>query len=100
MAHVDHSEVDYARPLVSISLGHACVFLLGGATGDKMVQYHGVPRVLEGSLLAHLWDAMEGEDNGEWALFGVNVRQVFPPGMEVGGLAGAGEGPGVTPETE
>ncbi|KZP01229.1 hypothetical protein CALVIDRAFT_532845 [Calocera viscosa TUFC12733] len=122
MAHVDHSEVDCTRPLVSISLGHACVFLLGGATrdvpplpillrsGDALLMsgpcrrwYHGVPRVLEGSLPGYLWDALEGEDEDEreWAPFrtylartriNVNVRQVFPPGMEVGGLAG------VTPE--
>ncbi|KZT61508.1 hypothetical protein CALCODRAFT_463925 [Calocera cornea HHB12733] len=111
MAHIDHSEVDCSRPLVSLSLGHACVFLLGGATretaplpillrsGDALIMsgpcrrwYHGVPRVLEGSLPRSLWDRLEGEDAREWAPFGrylararinVNVRQVFPPGMKV-----------------
>lgn len=47
--------------------------------------YHGVPRILEGSLPAHLaWSCEDGE---EWAAYAeytagtrinVNVRQVFP----------------------
>ncbi|KAK4683446.1 hypothetical protein P7C73_g6819, partial [Tremellales sp. Uapishka_1] len=32
MGHVDRSELDPSRPLVSISLGHAAVFLLGGTS--------------------------------------------------------------------
>lgn len=64
--HVDRSEPRMDVPLVSVSLGAPCVFLLGGATRDDPVLplvlhsgdvvflsgpsrafYHGVPRILE-----------------------------------------------------
>ncbi|KAF8959032.1 hypothetical protein BDZ97DRAFT_1923177 [Flammula alnicola] len=71
MAHVDRSEVCATSPLVSISLGNAAIFLIGGLTrdtepipillrsGDVVIMsgpacrraYHGVPRILEGTLL-------------------------------------------------
>ncbi|KAF8201434.1 hypothetical protein BJ912DRAFT_1019397 [Pholiota molesta] len=74
MAHVDRSEVCATSPLVSISLGNAAVFLIGGLTrdsepvpillrsGDVVIMsgpacrraYHGVPRILEGTLPPHL----------------------------------------------
>ncbi|GLB35010.1 putative 2OG-Fe(II) oxygenase superfamily protein [Lyophyllum shimeji] len=74
MAHVDRSEVCATSPLVSISLGNAAVFLIGGQTrdsepvpillrsGDVVIMsgpecrraYHGVPRILEGTLPPHL----------------------------------------------
>ncbi|XP_069772130.1 nucleic acid dioxygenase ALKBH1 isoform X2 [Narcine bancroftii] len=71
--HVDESEMDYSKPLLSFSFGQSAVFLLGGQkkqdpplpmflhSGDIMIMsgssrllYHAVPRVipnLEGGLL-------------------------------------------------
>lgn len=62
--HVDDAEVDMSKPIVSVSLGCPCVFLLGGSSrdvaptavlmrsGDAIVLtgpsrrcYHGVPRI-------------------------------------------------------
>ncbi|EIW60838.1 uncharacterized protein TRAVEDRAFT_36424 [Trametes versicolor FP-101664 SS1] len=109
MAHVDRSEISATSPLVSISLGCAAVFLIGGLTrddpptpillrsGDVVVMsgpacrraYHGVPRILEGTLPSH----MEGGD--DWDIYeeylratriNVNVRQVFPKGFDPGAL--------------
>lgn len=105
MAHVDRSEVCATSPLVSISLGNAAIFLIGGLTrdteptavllrsGDVVIMsgpacrraYHGVPRILENTLPTHL---EEGDD--DWAVYAdymqtsrinVNVRQVFPIGF-------------------
>ncbi|OSX64798.1 hypothetical protein POSPLADRAFT_1044247 [Postia placenta MAD-698-R-SB12] len=107
MAHVDRSEVCATSPLVSISLGCAAVFLIGGLTrdvepipillrsGDVVIMsgptcrraYHGVPRILEGTLPPHL---VAETDNDEWTVYeeylrttriNVNVRQVFPRGF-------------------
>ncbi|EJT96843.1 hypothetical protein DACRYDRAFT_97473 [Dacryopinax primogenitus] len=111
MAHIDHSELDATRPLVSLSLGHACVFLIGGPTretepravllrsGDALLMsgpcrrwYHGVPRVLEGTLPKWMWDDLGDEDQEGWKEFAeyladkrinVNVRQVCPPGVSL-----------------
>ncbi|KAF9500926.1 hypothetical protein BDN71DRAFT_1439823, partial [Pleurotus eryngii] len=106
MAHVDRSEVCATSPLVSISLGNAAVFLIGGLTrdteptpillrsGDVVIMsgpacrraYHGVPRILEDTLPRHFTD----DDTEEWAPFAkymsttrinINVRQVFPKGF-------------------
>ncbi|KAJ7285931.1 hypothetical protein C8J57DRAFT_1663405 [Mycena rebaudengoi] len=108
MAHVDRSEVCATSPLVSISLGNAAVFLIGGLTrdtepvpillrsGDAVIMsgpacrraYHGVPRILDDTLPAHL--AMQPGDS-DWQLFAeymqstrinINVRQVFPKGFD------------------
>ncbi|KAF9030768.1 hypothetical protein BJ165DRAFT_1519542 [Panaeolus papilionaceus] len=106
MAHVDRSEVCATSPLVSISLGNASVFLIGGLTrdsdpipillrsGDVVIMsgpacrraYHGVPRILEGTLPPHLQD---GDSNWEpyskyirSSRINVNVRQVFPIGFQ------------------
>ncbi|RKP27551.1 alpha-ketoglutarate-dependent dioxygenase AlkB-like protein, partial [Syncephalis pseudoplumigaleata] len=68
-AHVDKSEENMEAPLVSLSIGHACIYLLGGEdrgqppvpiylrSGDVLVMtgasryaYHGVPRIVENSL--------------------------------------------------
>ncbi|KAG6911483.1 hypothetical protein DXG01_014557 [Tephrocybe rancida] len=74
MAHVDRSEVCSTSPLVSISLGNAAIFLIGGLTrdstpvpillrsGDVVIMsgpecrraYHGVPRILDNTLPPHL----------------------------------------------
>ncbi|KAJ3573957.1 hypothetical protein NP233_g2082 [Leucocoprinus birnbaumii] len=88
MAHVDRSEVCATSPLVSISLGCAAVFLIGGQTrdtepvpillrsGDVVVMsgpvcrraYHGVPRILEGTLPPHLRsDALSEKERECWA---------------------------------
>ncbi|KAK0197173.1 hypothetical protein F5146DRAFT_1099468 [Armillaria mellea] len=103
MGHVDRSEVCATAPLVSISLGNAAVFLIGGLTrdtepvpillrsGDVVIMsgpgcrraYHGVPRILDGTLPPHLAEC--GDE--DWARYGsymsttrinINVRQVFP----------------------
>ncbi|EGN95446.1 hypothetical protein SERLA73DRAFT_162321 [Serpula lacrymans var. lacrymans S7.3] len=90
MAHVDRSEVCATSPLVSISLGNAAIFLIGGLTrdtapipilvrsGDVIIMsgpacrraYHGVPRILDNTLPPHLSHiADEGGDDhedGDW----------------------------------
>lgn len=107
MAHVDRSELNTRAPLVSFSLGNACVFVIGADTrdveplpvllrsGDVLVMtgpsrgaFHGVPKIIEGTLPDHLkWNASPPDSNpGEWEPMGrymeqtrinVNVRQVF-----------------------
>ncbi|PSS32177.1 hypothetical protein PHLCEN_2v2050 [Hermanssonia centrifuga] len=110
MAHVDRSEVCATSPLVSISLGCAAVFLIGGSTrdtepmpillrsGDVVVMsgprcrraYHGVPRILENTLPPHF---IHGVQDKEWEPYeeylqtsriNINVRQVFPKGFNPG----------------
>ncbi|KAF9069937.1 hypothetical protein BDP27DRAFT_1293353 [Rhodocollybia butyracea] len=104
MAHVDRSEVCATSPLVSISLGNAAIFLIGGLTrdtdpipillrsGDVVIMsgpacrraYHGVPRILDNTFPPHMIDI---PDDPGWSVFktymastriNVNVRQVFP----------------------
>ncbi|KAH8108177.1 hypothetical protein BXZ70DRAFT_1015809, partial [Cristinia sonorae] len=111
MAHVDRSEVCATSPLVSVSLGCASIFLIGGLTrdidpvpillrsGDVVIMsgpkcrraYHGVPRIFSDTLPPHLQGNNEEEQN--WQLFAeymkttrinVNVRQVFPKGFDPG----------------
>ncbi|KAG5727671.1 GTPase-activating protein gyp7 [Termitomyces sp. T112] len=106
MAHVDRSEVCATSPLVSISLGNAAVFLIGGLTrdskpvpillrsGDVVIMsgpecrraYHGVPRILDDTLPSHL-----GKWDKDWEPYeaylrttriNINVRQVFPKGFQ------------------
>ncbi|GAA5983822.1 hypothetical protein JCM11641_005206 [Rhodosporidiobolus odoratus] len=106
--HTDHSEKDATRPLVSFSLGHSSVFLVGGITrdvpplaillrsgdglcmsGPGRLAFHGLPRVLAGTLPSFLAadqaDEVRGTENwtpyGEYlergARINVNVRSVF-----------------------
>ncbi|CEL59447.1 Alpha-ketoglutarate-dependent dioxygenase abh1 OS=Schizosaccharomyces pombe (strain 972 / ATCC 24843) GN=abh1 PE=2 SV=3 [Rhizoctonia solani AG-1 IB] len=102
MGHVDRSEISSTTPLVSISLGNAAIFLIGGLSrdvepipillrsGDVVIMsgpgcrraYHGVPRILENSTPAYL---VEPGDKGRLvseyianARINCNVRQVFP----------------------
>ncbi|RDB21008.1 Alpha-ketoglutarate-dependent dioxygenase alkB [Hypsizygus marmoreus] len=106
MAHVDRSEICATSPLVSISLGNAAVFLIGGLTrdtepvpillrsGDVVIMsgpecrraYHGVPRILEGTLPSHLKsmddDWRPYEEYLRTTRINVNVRQVFPRGFK------------------
>ncbi|KAL0579949.1 hypothetical protein V5O48_002033 [Marasmius crinis-equi] len=113
MAHVDRSEVCATSPLVSISLGNAAVFLIGGPTrdtepipillrsGDIVIMsgpgcrraYHGVPRILEGTLPRHMFGPDESGEYYDWKPYedymrttriNVNVRQVFPKGFDPG----------------
>lgn len=98
-----------ATDLPSISLGNAAVFLIGGLTrdiapipillrsGDVVVMsgpacrraYHGIPRILEGTLPAHLGEGIHVDDES-WLPYArymvttrinINVRQVFPKGF-------------------
>jgi len=112
MAHVDRSEVCATSPLVSVSLGCAAVFLIGGLTrdvepvpillrsGDIVIMsgpqcrraYHGVPRILSDTLPPHFGGALEAEnESDEWDPYeeylkstriNINVRQVFPKGFD------------------
>lgn len=98
-AHVDQSEVDASRPLVSISVGESAIFLVGGATrdeppipillrsGDVVIMsgpsrrvFHGVPRILQGSVdegLLRGWDEQGIVAFVRGTRINVNVRQVF-----------------------
>ncbi|KAG1236466.1 hypothetical protein G6F68_005948 [Rhizopus microsporus] len=108
MGHVDRSELNMDAPLVSLSLGHSCIYLIGGLTretvptplllrsGDVIVMtgpcrkaFHGVPLIIEGSLPDYLSNNNEYSDSPDWKLFGdfmstsrinLNIRQVYPPG--------------------
>ncbi|WVO16942.1 alkylated DNA repair protein AlkB [Cryptococcus depauperatus] len=108
MAHVDRAELDPARPLVSISLGHAAILLLGTASrndtpipiilrsGDMLIMsgkgrqsYHGIPRIMEGTLPSHFQleqnDSPQMRAAKQWistARININARQVFPPGFK------------------
>lgn len=100
-AHVDQSEVDSVRPLISISLGESCIFLAGGksrdvkptpfllASGDVIIMagegrrvFHGVPRIIENHCKT-TWDWGTSEDGSKVEEFikgtriNINVRQVF-----------------------
>ncbi|EXX51942.1 uncharacterized protein OCT59_023028 [Rhizophagus irregularis] len=103
MAHVDKSEINMEAPLISFSFGHTCIFLIGGPTkdiapialylrsgdisimcGPCRTNFHGVPRILEGTLPKYL--EPNYDDDPEWKIYGdfmsssrinVNVRQVF-----------------------
>ncbi|KAI8075040.1 hypothetical protein BC940DRAFT_363091 [Gongronella butleri] len=106
MGHVDRSELNMDAPLVSISLGNACIFLIGGAdretepsalylrSGDIVVMtkpcrrsFHSVPRIIEDTLPEYLSASGTSDDAPDWRLFGeymattrinINVRQVQP----------------------
>ncbi|KAJ7685103.1 hypothetical protein DFH06DRAFT_1157455 [Mycena polygramma] len=108
MAHVDRSEICATSPLVSISLGNAAVFLIGGLTrdtepvpillrsGDVVIMsgpacrraFHGVPRILENTLPAHLAAQLDESHSAPFAEYmgttriNINVRQVFPKGFQ------------------
>ncbi|ORZ00679.1 hypothetical protein BCR43DRAFT_435054 [Syncephalastrum racemosum] len=103
MGHVDRSELNMEAPLVSMSFGNACIYVIGGPTqdikpaalqlnsGDIVVMtgpcrrsFHGVPRIIENSLPGYLQPTA---DDGDWAPYGsfmqttrinLNIRQVFP----------------------
>lgn len=99
MAHQDVSEVCLEKPLMSMSLGCSCVFLMGtdcrddkphafylrsgdvvAFTGPSRVAYHAVPRILD-DCPEHLLSLPD--DDAQWRRhmnglrINVNVRQVF-----------------------
>ncbi|KAM0788478.1 hypothetical protein ACM66B_001611 [Microbotryomycetes sp. NB124-2] len=106
-AHVDQSEVDVIKPLISFSIGHSAIFLVGGTTrdteplairldsGDGLIMsgkqgrriFHGLPRVISDTLPEHLQSSTMSERAHEWSSFGqyleqgvrinINVRTVF-----------------------
>ncbi|KAJ3504672.1 hypothetical protein NLJ89_g7819 [Agrocybe chaxingu] len=113
-----NTDPKYAQPPLwspsrKLSLGNAAVFLIGGLTrdseptpillrsGDVVIMsgpacrraYHGVPRILEGTLPGHL-ESRRVEDKlmaKEWEPYeaymkttriNINVRQVFPKGFD------------------
>ncbi|SGY16482.1 BQ5605_C012g06884 [Microbotryum silenes-dioicae] len=94
-AHIDHSELDAVQPLVSFSIGHSAIFLIGGPTrditplaielqsGDGLIMsgqtgrrvFHGVPRILSDTLPPYLSSTLnlegeEGQEEDDWKLFG------------------------------
>lgn len=93
-AHQDEAEVSSLTPLVSLSVGHSCIFLVSPSkdqpplalrirSGDAVVMmglgrrsWHGVPRVLDESP-----DWLVGDGWRRWLREGgrvnANVRQVF-----------------------
>ncbi|KAJ3029802.1 UNVERIFIED_CONTAM: hypothetical protein HDU68_011029 [Siphonaria sp. JEL0065] len=104
MGHQDRSEVNMDAPLVSFSLGHSCVFVIGTEnrqdkdplpislilrSGDIIVMsgasrrvFHGVPRIISNSLPDHLTNYSGDEDWGVFKAFlstariNINVRQI------------------------
>ncbi|KAG2200612.1 hypothetical protein INT47_007356 [Mucor saturninus] len=110
MGHVDRSELNMEAPLVSLSLGQSCIYLIGGETretvplalylrsGDIIVMtgpcrkaFHGVPLILENTLPDYLSNNNQYADSPDWKLFGdfmstsrinLNIRQVYPKGEQ------------------
>ncbi|KAI9348045.1 2OG-Fe(II) oxygenase superfamily-domain-containing protein [Obelidium mucronatum] len=107
MGHQDRSEVNMDAPLVSFSLGHSCIIVIGTESredrdplpisfvlrsGDIIVMsgpsrkvFHGVPRILSNSLPAHL-SRNQNDDDKDWPVFAsflsttrinINVRQII-----------------------
>lgn len=90
-SHVDRSELTMGAPLLSVSLGSSCVFLVGGTdredpvtpiilrsgdvsilSGPSRLFFHGVPRILPGTLPEHL----NGIEAIRDARLNINIRQV------------------------
>ncbi|KAJ3230675.1 hypothetical protein HDU81_004310 [Chytriomyces hyalinus] len=95
MGHQDRSELNMEAPLVSFSLGHSCIFVIGTESredkedlpislilrsGDVIVMsgasrkcFHGVPRIIPNSLpgyLASTNDVSSKGDEEDWRVFG------------------------------
>ncbi|RUP51662.1 hypothetical protein BC936DRAFT_146730 [Jimgerdemannia flammicorona] len=101
MGHVDQSELNMKAPLVSVSLGHDCIYLMGGPTrdtkpvalrlrsgdivvmtGESRTCFHGVPRILENTLPGHLapeyWThaaTPEQVPDDDWRIFGEYISE-------------------------
>lgn len=95
-AHQDRSEINTEAPLLSISLGLECIFLLGTEdraekpialhlkSGDLVIMskgsrrsFHGVPRVIEETCPDYLDDGGILGDYIKHTRINVNIRQVF-----------------------
>ncbi|RCV38187.1 hypothetical protein SEVIR_8G128700v4 [Setaria viridis] len=103
--HVDDMEADWTKPIVSISLGCKCIFLLGGKTRDEVPtamflrsgdivlmageareRFHGVPRIFTESDQQEI-SAVVSQLSGEEDCFildyikdsriNINIRQVY-----------------------
>lgn len=94
-SHVDRSELNMQAPLLSMSLGLAAVFVLGGVSresaaigirvrsgdvsilsGPSRLFFHGVPRVIAGSLPLHLKTSEGPLRLIQDARININIRQV------------------------
>lgn len=102
--HIDDSEEDLSKPIVSLSCGLTAVFLIGGRShditptalfirsgdvvimgGESRLCVHGVPRVIDGSLPEFLAKAVVSwedvplcvKDFFSRARVNINVRQVI-----------------------
>ncbi|XP_039776915.1 alpha-ketoglutarate-dependent dioxygenase alkB-like isoform X3 [Panicum virgatum] len=103
--HVDDMEADWTKPIVSISLGCKCIFLLGGKTRDEVPtamflrsgdivlmageareRFHGVPRIFTESNqqeISALVSQLSGEDDCfildyiKNSRININIRQVY-----------------------
>jgi alkylated DNA repair protein alkB family protein 1 len=95
-AHQDKSEINEIAPLLSLSIGLECIFLFGSQdrseepialhlkSGDLIIMsgqsrnsFHGVPRVIEGTLPHYLkYDSLESK-HLEHTRMNINIRQVF-----------------------
>ena len=79
--HVDHSEKNLTKPIISFSLGQTAIFLMGGdnlnivplpifiRSGDVLIMagksrnnYHGVPRIIANTIPDFLLDYIEKSD--------------------------------------
>ncbi|KAI8876631.1 hypothetical protein K501DRAFT_261852 [Backusella circina FSU 941] len=106
MGHVDRSELNMDAPLVSLSLGSSCIYVIGGETrdtepaalylrsGDMVVMtgpcrrvFHGVPLIIEDSLPDYLSTSNNNNNNDDddyklysefmkTARINLNIRQV------------------------
>jgi alkylated DNA repair protein alkB family protein 1 len=93
--HVDRSEMNMTPPLISLSFGLDCIFLLGGETREDEVYairvhsgdisvlagksrsfFHGVPRVLKGTNPIYT-DDPDLDDFITTTRINLNIRQVF-----------------------
>jgi len=103
--HVDDMEADWTKPIVSISLGCKCIFLLGGKTRDEVPtamflrsgdivlmageareHFHGVPRIFTESdqqEISALVSQLSVEDDCfildyiKNSRININIRQVY-----------------------
>ncbi|XP_044974487.1 alpha-ketoglutarate-dependent dioxygenase alkB isoform X3 [Hordeum vulgare subsp. vulgare] len=103
--HVDDMEADWTKPIVSISLGCKCIFLLGGKTrdeaptpmflrsgdivlmaGEARERFHGVPRIFTESDqqgISALVSELSGDDDRfildyiHNSRININIRQVY-----------------------
>jgi alkylated DNA repair protein alkB family protein 1 len=92
MAHQDKSEYTYEKPLVSISLGCSCIFLIGTddrevkpyalhlksgdaicMTGKSRLSFHGVPKIYDDCPK----EILDCDDKMKGLRININVRQVY-----------------------